>query len=121
MNEETNKWNDPPGVNLDRSVETATSTGTSTARTWAETPQERDGGRTGGRRGPFARARNLLSWVFWGGLVLAAVVGGVSYGGVSGAIQLVLGFFVGIGIWVALVGWILWGIDKVSVYGKEGE
>lgn len=118
MVEAENEWNDPPGVDLDESVEKSDAT---------EKMADRKNGNASPRRprGPFSRLRNVLNWIFWGGLILAAAIGGFTDAGVAGvspiagATKLALAFFVTIGIWVAAAWWLAWIIDKILVYLKH--
>lgn len=107
---EQSEWNDPPGVNLDGTVENTTTDPD------PEPTAERS-------RGPFAGLRRVLGWVFWGGFVLAAVGGALGAAGplppLAGALKLTLAFAVTIGWWVGAGWWLLWALDKVLVFLKS--
>ncbi|WP_273835090.1 hypothetical protein [Halococcus sp. PRR34] len=107
----SNEWNDPPGVNPNGSV------ASSDDSTRDRAPERRR------LRGPFAGLRRLIWWVFWLGLIAAAVVGATAYARptspLSGAIQLMLGYVVTIGATLA-TGWgALWLVDKALVFLKR--
>jgi len=120
MSNPNNEWNDPPGVDLDSSVESASAnedTSDETSKTDAASARP---------RGPFSTLRTVLNVVFWGGLLLAAAVGGLTPAAgptlspMAGAVKLALAFFITIGWWVAVAWWAAWIIDKILVYLKHG-